>query len=398
MHNVFLSNEDYSSLNYQVTSTQAAFSPLISIYSLRHLKAAQQSQTWQGRVIHSMLGVMEALPLIGMMTSVGEAFLCYKLKEAHQKAQEVEIGIDGELEWELKRSAHIFGLAGRAVIPTYKGDKEINLEGFNSHDAIKIISDYFNQFLIADDPNMLLSQADCDWLKGVFTIADRHAITDKECEELARQIQDPKFIGPVCISSGYNEHATFTIFFGPYWIECNRGAGTIGDGSGTKSGIKIHFIPDKSRVTSDIIKKIARYLDMTGKNYLSQLDIVTSGLAKLHCLIGMRDQDVGNCTLASSKAGIFSLLAIREIMTKSGYSENKRFGISPEKWLTAFNDVRPNYKHITYGLRKHEKQRLSHRTIELGKESDSKSGIWYALFLEVLNQANKKMDNKAHVV
>lgn len=65
---------DYMLQDYKLTNCQLAISPLFNIIALRHISEIKNQTTWQGKSIHLIIGVIEFIPFIGVIISMGETY------------------------------------------------------------------------------------------------------------------------------------------------------------------------------------------------------------------------------------------------------------------------------------------------------------------------------------
>jgi len=62
-------------IDYQISSTQALFFPVLPVYSSRHFHEISMESTWQGKAVHFVMGAIELPPFLGALISIIERLL-----------------------------------------------------------------------------------------------------------------------------------------------------------------------------------------------------------------------------------------------------------------------------------------------------------------------------------
>ena len=124
---------------------------------------------------------------------------------------------------EMKRFGHAFGLEGFAPLPS---GQEVNLEGFCEAFTVPMLTSSFEKYA---KTSKFFTDEDIWWISRYFneTTSSDH-IAPEMIQALTIMIQDPSFLDPISIGTGYDWHSTGAIFIGNYLIYCNRGAGGNG--------------------------------------------------------------------------------------------------------------------------------------------------------------------------
>ena len=81
-------NTSYILDNYRFSGFELARSVLVSAYGTRHLSHAKDASNWNERIVHSLIGLIESMPVIGQVASVFERIFVYMLLS---KIPEVQI-------------------------------------------------------------------------------------------------------------------------------------------------------------------------------------------------------------------------------------------------------------------------------------------------------------------
>ncbi len=254
------------------------------------------------------------------------------------KAQR-ELNLEQYLILKIKRFGHAQSLKGIVTLPS---GKNFHLEGFCEAFTIPMVVSSFQEFIKSNMSNA----DDFLWINDhlMNTTSSDYASAD-DIQMMALCIQDPMYIGPTVISSGYNWHDTSLIFFGNYLFYCNRGAGSEGHAeTAAHPGITIFSLPDRSKVTEAVIWEMTKRQEM---NYEESwgVDLIRKNLGGIQVHYEkMPPQVVGNCTYLSKKTTLYSLMCIKQCLNFSDHSEISSGQIDSNLWSQIFNVVRPKYK------------------------------------------------------
>lgn len=84
--------DDYFLKNYDLSKGQVVQSLFVSEYALRHFSAANQSASWNGRLIHTLIGAIQLIPILGPIGSAMERGIAH-LKNKNLPERKIEARI-----------------------------------------------------------------------------------------------------------------------------------------------------------------------------------------------------------------------------------------------------------------------------------------------------------------
>jgi hypothetical protein len=239
-----------------------------------------------------------------------------------------DVNLEQYLTLKIKRFGHAHSLEGHVPLPS---GKKVNLEGFCEAFTVPMLASSFDEFA-KKHPN-LFSEEDRKWIVKHFNETTSSDFTEPDdIQVFACCIQDPHFVGPVALGTGYDWHATATIFWGPYLIFCNRGNGD------NEPGIFVYHIPDRSKITEAVIWEMTKRQEVKGdESYGTQRIKYALGGVLLHYQ-PLTEQLGGHCTYESMEAALLAFMSIRRLITCGPEKDFKDFN-DPSIWKEKFNEL-----------------------------------------------------------
>lgn len=235
-----------------------------------------------------------------------------------------------------KRLGHVISLKGEFSI---SDGKKMSLEGFHEVFSLAMQLSSFETFAKESGSSEILSKL--EFLQKIFShFLCSNTLSSERVEDAFQRIHSaiPEI---QLIAAGFDWHSTQLIFFGNYFIYCNRGSGCQKIGAGWH----LFKIGDKSKITKDWIHHIADRMAHGKKDHLSVEKIIEELQAEPIFSHRMGLQSVGTCTYASLKAAIHALLVISglaslEAITKESCEKATAQGTSIYKrWTSADRQV-----------------------------------------------------------
>lgn len=239
------------------------------------------------------------------------------------------LNLEQYLTFKLKRFGHAFSLKGWVTLPS---GKEINLEGFCEAFTIPMIASSFEEFA---RKSPFFQTTEKNWIVQQLNQTTTSDYLEKEdIQKLTSRLQQPDFIGPISMGTGYNWHSTATIFFGNQVLFCNRGAGSEKD-----HGIHIYALSDRTGITEEIVWKLAKRQENKASDAPSKELIAALLDGKPVHYEAMPFQQAGNCTYLTMEAALFALMAINLL------KDVPQAQLNAVHWQQAFKSVNQAYQH-----------------------------------------------------
>lgn len=211
--------------------------------------------------------------------------------------------------------AHVWGLEGNSELIDVMGRKhESDLEGFDMAFVMRKLVDYVDDFFATADSKSLSSDAKKTILSA---LENGYPIGSESVAAILSKITDVNSSQPHVILEGSTSHAIAMILCNEKLIVCNRG-----EGGSDINACEVYSLP-KTMLTAKIIKSLQKRYRKT-----DDFNEMIKGL-KLNREGGYvhKDQKVGNCTWASSKAafGVLCRLYTNETVGRSIYKKFTAF-------------------------------------------------------------------------
>ena len=271
----------------------------------------------------------------------------------------------------LRYFSHAFALNDRIGSP----QKE-KREGFHESFTIPRIASSFETFAkktgSLDNPSL-------EWILSRFTQTTiSETLTEQDLKIIKKTVRDPQFIGPIIVGSGYDWHFTGEIIFGNYLLRCNRGR------SAEKFGIDIYEIEDKSQISLDQIRLLAKRQEYTS---FVQLDNI-----KPFFTHEMPKQEGGHCTETSAEAILLACIAIKILL--NSYQKDSAIKIEdipPEAWHRAFGKAEIIFRQWDIFDKENVLKELALSASASLKAEDIELQKFYALLIhDLIEKADRK--------
>ncbi len=283
-----------------------------------------------------------------------------------------------------KRLAHALSFRGEMIL-----DNDIfNLEGFNEVFTIPMLADSFNVF--AKENPLLITQDRADWVLQHFTKTSRgDALTADDIVAQQKNLKNPYFEGPECVSTGYDWHGTFLVFFRYFVFSMNRGIDPfqlklegedvhVHDLSG--SGVSVFTAEKPFDISDEVAAKIFKRISVSRHTGLNINDLQKELGLQFLDIKRTKNQKVGNCTYVNTKLAIWVLLAL--------YSIKDYEKIITPDLDTAFENARKIYKQWSDFDRNYVVKDLVEELQNL--QAKKQKGLIYDKLFELLKKARQK--------
>lgn len=244
-----------------------------------------------------------------------------------------DVNVEQYLTIKLKHFAHAFCLKGHVPLPS---GNRVDLEGFCEAFTIPMIVTSVHEYA---KQATFFSAADYEWIIANFNQTTSSDNTEEsDIQKLTRLLQDPNFVGPISLGSGHQWHSTATIFFDKYIIYCNRG-------NGDDPGIHVYYLPDRSLLTENVIRTMAKRQEVDRTEVFGTKRIVDDLGGELVHYQKLPSQGAGNCTLISMETALYAFMVIRQILNVFGDTcVIPSEVMDGEVWEQLLNTLRPEYE------------------------------------------------------
>lgn len=217
-----------------------------------------------------------------------------------------------------KRLGHALNLRGNLVFE----DKKINFEGFSEVFTIPMLSEVFKK--CANENPHLITLEIKQWVIEHFTQTTCcDALTENQIEDFRKMLNDPNFEGPLCVSTGYDWHVTFIIFYRNFVFYINLGAEQFAlnaDGEYVENfsgaGISIFKTAHHFNLSSKTASLIFNRMLSNRNNSLKIKDLQKELNLQFLDIIREKNQEVGNCAYQNAIRAILTLIALFYIKDK----------------------------------------------------------------------------------
>lgn len=245
-----------------------------------------------------------------------------------------EVNLEQYLTLAIKRFAHVHALKGYAPLPS---GKRVNLEGFCEAFTIPMVTSSFQEYAQTSD---LFDGEESLWISEQLkqTVSSDYVSPD-DIQMMALCIQNPDYVGPTPISSGYDWHDTTAIFFGRYLFYCNQGGLCQ-----FQPGIRIFLLPEREKVTEAVIWEMTKRQEVTAQEHFG-VERIQSELGGVEVYYErLPGQTVGNCTYESKKTTLYALMCIRYCLASLEQTSLTEGLVDKNSWQTTFELVRTAFE------------------------------------------------------
>lgn len=223
------------------------------------------------------------------------------------------VNLETSLILTAKRVGHAFSLKGNLKLD---GLVDTTYEGFNEVFTIPMLADSFDTFS-KKHPD-LINEEMVQWILEHFTQSTlSDTVAQKDLKKMTAELKDPNFTGPLCVTTGYNWHSTYVIFFKDLVFYMNRGAGQYElrvEGEAlpefNPDGIHIFKASNPLHLSEAMASKIFQRMKYNRYQGL-KFDHFQKEMGLLYIdTIRTKEQQSGVCTYVSPKMGIRTLMAL----------------------------------------------------------------------------------------
>lgn len=247
------------------------------------------------------------------------------------KAQR-EVNFEQYIALKIKRFSHVEEVSGTVSLPS---GKLMKLEGLFTEFSVPMIMSSCETFF---KMSKTTRSKDNEWIISQFNASVfSEYLKKKGIGEIVEKLQDPDFIGPLIMQTGYSGHCAAVVWAGNYLLYIDR------NGRSATPGINVFYLSNPELITEDFIDGLVRREDVKVK--VEDFRIVENIFTQLngtgiYCE-EMLTQPVGNCAHATMDAVLYSLIVIRELLNAHG---DKLKNLTKASWATAFTKARPQYQ------------------------------------------------------
>ncbi len=302
--------------------------------------------------------------------------------EAIRKNREVNPNLS--LILTIKRLGHALSLDQEIIL---EDNTSVDLIGFNEVFTIPMLAESFEKF--AKQRPDLISEDMLKWVLENFTQSTRSDnISEEDIHAYMKKLKDPNFEGPLCVSSGYDWHLNFTIFYRNFVFCMNRGANPfelrvegfpVEDLSGP--GISLFRTDKPFDLSEKTTRKLFKRMNVRRFEALKAHEIQEElGLQFLDTRRSKK-QKAGNCTYVSSKLAVQTLIAL--------YVLRNHEKITTPDFDQAFDSAKKIYKEWVNFDRNYVVKDLREEISALRKNNQEDSMIYRTLY-KLLNFAETK--------